>query len=612
MFTINTNLNNNDFLAEIVFLGFTEKADYYYSVDTGVVFSISIKDYSKRIFERYLRLSTISKLEIISQFITDEQIEELTFENYKEVLDSIYNTSLKAIKKRDSAKGKNKDKEESKREIDLSRIFTIFQKISLSAGVYDVENTLQSGIFKNGSDSILINGATLIEYKKGVGFRNVNTRIINNVITGRKTIFENDIDLMVNQNTPELSKEELSEIIDTLNTFNFSNGENDINLLLGWVAHSYFSGCLNWRTHLSLTGSRGTGKSTLMDFISRLLNNFGILADGSSTEAGIRQKVKRGAKAVILDESEADGKKIARNLEMLRSSSSGSTVLRGSSTQDGLSYELKIAGMIGGITPPIFNAADSSRFIQLTLDKLKNNNKAELLEDNDLQLEYGLKFIKLLIVNYFDILSINKNVRKILSEKGFDGRFCETNGIVLSFSYFLNNFLNPIDLSDFLSKFDFTAMIEMNEEKDEDSLLDFILSQKISFFDPRNNTKDSVSIKKLASMYNEYVEFGKSKERTDMLNNICETFLDNEMSITKSLSTGDIYIYIDTKKEGFTQLLKEKQKLDVKKVLLRSKNVSDIVTDSSDGRIRFEGSRLKRNAKNVICVNFSAIYLNEF
>jgi hypothetical protein len=142
---------------------------------------------------------------------------------------------------------------------------------------------------------------------------------------------------------------------------------SDATLMLGWLCYAYLAGAVSWRAHLNLTGSRGTGKSLLQSFIARLLGRAALLVDGDSTEAGIRQRVGHAALALLIDEGEADGAKLARLLQFLRSASSGATVLRGTQDQMGAEFTLRVAGMVAGICPPRLAAADESRFLALEL-----------------------------------------------------------------------------------------------------------------------------------------------------------------------------------------------------------------------------------------------------
>lgn len=582
----------SDFLSEITFLGFYNDDDYYYSRNKKGI--VKISKYESQKLRSILNPTTYTFLTHAASLLSDEDLDTIDRDNYKRYFEELNEDGVFYV---DS--------------VNFANTVTVLQRISQSHGIYKVKETYQQGIFKNGLDEIIVNSSSIYAVNRTMdGMYIKGDRVITNKDTGERVVYEDAGDLFVNVETPTATAAEVKQVVNAFNSFNFRNGDRDVDLALGWFAHSFFAGCLNWRTHLSLTGARGTGKSTLITFISKLLNEFALLADGATTEAGIRQVVKKGAKAVILDESEASGKKIAQNLNMLRSASSGAKLIRGTADQNGATYELKIAGLIAGIVPPVFNAADSSRFLQITLMPLKSNTKDELLEDEDLQKVLGLRIAKLLILNYFTILDINKAVRKILTAKGFDGRFCETNGIIIAFSYFLRKYLNnSLKLADYIDCFDFSQQIAMNEEKDEESLLDFIMSRSIEHY----NTKGSQGKATLTILFEQYIQCMEngSERALEEAYLIEQSFLQYDMSIFKDVETDSFKLRIDANRKGFTKLLGDKANLDVLKVLTRHKNIASLKETSHVNRIRFKGSSILRSVSQILEVDLSAVYLNE-
>lgn len=175
-------------------------------------------------------------------------------------------------------------------------------------------------------------------------------------------------DLGIAPDTPPASVEDVARILEALMTWSWVR-PTDAHLMLGWIGLGYVAGALRWRPHLSLTGPRGSGKSTLLALARALLGRAAVYSEGSSTEAGIRQAVRSSAPALLLDEGEADGQHLARVLEFLRVASSGGSILKGTSDQQGARYTLRALGCIAGINPPAMQPADASRFLRLTLEK---------------------------------------------------------------------------------------------------------------------------------------------------------------------------------------------------------------------------------------------------
>lgn len=155
-----------------------------------------------------------------------------------------------------------------------------------------------------------------------------------------------------------------------IKTWHWSKPQADPFLLLGWICLGYLAGAMPWRPHISLTGSAGIGKSALLKMVGNLLGHAGVVLDGGTSEAGIRQSVKLDARAVLIDEVEADGAKIASHMTMLRSASDDKVRLMGTQDQSGVSYTLRIIGMVSGVVPPAMNAADTTRFICIELDRV--------------------------------------------------------------------------------------------------------------------------------------------------------------------------------------------------------------------------------------------------
>lgn len=86
--------------------------------------------------------------------------------------------------------------------------------------------------------------------------------------------------------------------------------KQDSVLLLGWIGMATLGGFPTWRSHLYISGSRGTGKSELRETCSKVLGDLagGVLND--VTEAGLRQTRDNQARPLLLDEFEPDAKAI--------------------------------------------------------------------------------------------------------------------------------------------------------------------------------------------------------------------------------------------------------------------------------------------------------------
>src|SRR3546814_3722369 len=78
-------------------------------------------------------------------------------------------------------------------------------------------------------------------------------------------------------------------------------------------------GALNWRPHVWLTGSSGSGKSWLLDNVIRpLIGAIAVYCQSNSTEAGIRQTLATDARPVLFDEAESEDAKAQVRIQIGR------------------------------------------------------------------------------------------------------------------------------------------------------------------------------------------------------------------------------------------------------------------------------------------------------
>jgi hypothetical protein len=79
------------------------------------------------------------------------------------------------------------------------------------------------------------------------------------------------------------------------------------------------------------------------------------------------------ATVVILDETEADGKKVASLLTLLRSASDDKILSKGTTSGAAVHYTMRALGLISGIVPPVFNSADNTRFVCIELGAMTDD-----------------------------------------------------------------------------------------------------------------------------------------------------------------------------------------------------------------------------------------------
>jgi putative DNA primase/helicase len=182
----------------------------------------------------------------------------------------------------------------------------------------------------------------------------------------------------------ELLPDELGmEIIDIASRFHWEVPASGL-LLAGWIALAPICGAMQWRPHVWLTASAGSGKSAILDrFIGILLESMALFPEGNTTEAFIRQQLRADAIPVIFDEAEsnekADRQRIQNILSLARVASSSGRGVIGKGGADGTAQSFTIRSMflLCSISTALKQGADQSRFAQLTLRNPSFLPKAE-------------------------------------------------------------------------------------------------------------------------------------------------------------------------------------------------------------------------------------------
>lgn len=153
-------------------------------------------------------------------------------------------------------------------------------------------------------------------------------------------------------------------------------------LLCGWLVTSMVCGMLDWRPHIWITGGAGSGKTTVVNaVVARMIGPLVERCDGTITEAGIRQHMHHDARPVLIDEFESEGKtdseRVQSVLKLIRLSSSGSSVKRGSGTGEGVEYIVRSSFCLSSINTAAGERADQSRISKLVLQPMPQETSEE-------------------------------------------------------------------------------------------------------------------------------------------------------------------------------------------------------------------------------------------
>lgn len=156
-------------------------------------------------------------------------------------------------------------------------------------------------------------------------------------------------------------------------------------LLAGFVALAPICGALNWRPHIWITGGAGCGKTTVLkDYTHPLMHGINVFAQGNSSEAGVRQRLKGDARPVLFDESEQNNQneqqRVQAIIAMVRQASSESQAetLKGSANGDSISFMIRSMFCFASIQVGLKQQADIERLTVLSLrSKEGEENAAE-------------------------------------------------------------------------------------------------------------------------------------------------------------------------------------------------------------------------------------------
>jgi hypothetical protein len=203
----------------------------------------------------------------------------------------------------------------------------------------------------------------------------------------------------------------------------------DPDLIFGWMGAAMLGGFPNWRVHAFIIGERGSGKSTLGEYITDCLgpqaeftNNF--------TEPGVRQSLQNEARAIYLDEAGIDSdtqrKRMSEAIRLFRqvSGGKGARTVRGSSGGTAISTTVTGCVLMTAVYPPPLDNQDRSRILEISL-KIPVQTETSKIDIESFRAEArrysaGLRARAFMRIDHFQAAFHLFN--KILVAKGCDGR----------------------------------------------------------------------------------------------------------------------------------------------------------------------------------------------
>jgi hypothetical protein len=221
------------------------------------------------------------------------------------------------------------------------------------------------------------------------------------------------------------------DILKALKSWEWERPVLDPIFALGWISAAPMGAALHWRPTLFVTGDRGHGKSTLQNLVKDVHGPI-LHASADTTAAGIYQRVKQDSLPVAVDELEADAdnRKVMAVVKLARLAASGAEMFRGGAEHEGVTFRARNAFFFSSINPPPLGPQDRSRIAQL------NMRKRSKVGGSDHKLENpqaaGRQLLRRMIDAWPRFQEVFDYWAKVMSEAGFDGRGCDTYGVLLA------------------------------------------------------------------------------------------------------------------------------------------------------------------------------------
>ena len=268
--------------------------------------------------------------------------------------------------------------------------------------------------------------------------------------------------------------------------------QKDYIYLAAWAVQAQIFACLPWRFHLWITGARGNGKSTILEWMNNLLPLS--IFTNNATAAGIRQEIKNDACPVVYDETEAESGRMVQVIELARqmSSNSGAKTLRGTSGGTSITLNTQTIFLFGSIQIENLSAADASRIFVVEMLPTKGQSLDDYNNISNLFKTFeGLKH-RLFSRCYQSIPSILASynlTKKYLHEKQLEARLSDQISMLIAcfWVYFSTEPINEEAIDKMVKLFNLidSDYTEENEISDSEACMQDLMTMEIDQRDQR-------------------------------------------------------------------------------------------------------------------------------
>ncbi|MDR3418678.1 MAG: hypothetical protein P4L83_21100 [Nevskia sp.] len=282
-------------------------------------------------------------------------------------------------------------------------------------------------------------------------------------------------------------------VLDALGSWEWRRGELDAVLLLGWIGAAMIGGALDWRPVVWVTGSKGTGKSTLQERL-RLLFDDTLVQLADTSEAYVRQRLRHQTLPVLVDELEAeeDNRRAMGVVKLARIAASGGRIGRGGADHQGVEFTLRSAFMFSSILVPPLLGQDRSRIAILDLKELTAGAQMPLVADETWR-QLGAQLRRRMVDGWPRWRTTLEWYRGRLQQGGHTARGADQFGTLLAAADLLLYSNAPErDMDGWVDKLSARTTAEVEEDvSDQDRCLQHLLTQSVDPY--RNGGRKSVA-----------------------------------------------------------------------------------------------------------------------
>ena len=167
----------------------------------------------------------------------------------------------------------------------------------------------------------------------------------------------------------------VSDILDTLETWNWTKPDVHPFLTLGMIGAQMLGGALDWRPVFWLLAPAGAGKSELQKLLKLMHGDDGLVQTTDATKSGITSKLGQSSLPVAVDELEPGDERSTKErdiIQLARVAASGGEWFRGSSDQTGVGGKVYSSFLFSSILiPGVMKTQDVQRLVRLELQPLE-------------------------------------------------------------------------------------------------------------------------------------------------------------------------------------------------------------------------------------------------